>query len=310
MPTGSLIDLSHADIVFISYDEPEADANFAELQAQLPRARRVHGVKGFDAAHRQAAEGASDWVFTIDGDNRVTDPGFFDGWLDVAPRDLGQVFSFSARNGLNGLSYGNGGVKLWPRVLLQDLRSHEHAARREGQLDFWTVPFFLIHRELSEVRMAATPAQAFRSGYREGVKLCLIRAQAPAEAFPDLPLPEAFAKHLGSINLDRLRVWCSIGADQPNGDWAIFGARLGAVRTALDRAPPQIIADYPAFARFWDGIAAEAADPAQRLALSEALATRLDAALGLALPRLEAEASAQARAMVRPLRGRGPMAPL
>jgi len=310
MPTGSLIDLSRADIVFISYDEPEADSNFTDLQAKLPRARRVHGVKGFDAAHRHAAKGASDWVFTIDGDNRVTDPGFFDGCLDVAPRDLGQVFSFSARNGLNGLSYGNGGVKLWPRVLLQELRSHEKAARQEGQLDFWTVPFFLIHRELSEVRMAATPAQAFRSGYREGVKLCLIRARAPAEAFPDLPLPEAFAEHLGSINLDRLRVWCSIGADQPNGDWAIFGARLGAVRTALDGAPPQIIADYTAFARFWEGIAAQASDPAQRLALSEALATRLDDTLGLALPRPDAETSAQARAAVRPLRGRGPMLPL
>jgi hypothetical protein len=310
MQTGSLIDLSRADVVFISYDEPEGDANFADLKTRVPRARRVHGVKGFDAAHRRAAEGASDWVFTIDGDNRIIDPAFFDGWLDVAPRDLGQVFSFSARNALNGLSYGNGGVKLWPRVLLQNLRSHEQATRREGQLDFWTVPFFLIHRALSEVHMAATPAQAFRSGYREGVKLCLIRAQAPAEAFPDLPLPEAFAKHLGSINLDRLRIWCSIGADQPNGDWAIFGARLGAVRTALDGAPPQIIADYVAFARFWNGIAAEAADHAQRLAWSEALGARLSEALGLALPRLDAEASAQARAMVRPLRGRGPMAPL
>jgi hypothetical protein len=310
MPTGNLIDLSRADVVFISYDEPEADANFADLREKLPRARRVHGVKGFDAAHRRAAEGASDWVFTIDGDNRITDPAFFDGFLDVAPRDLGQVFSFSARNGLNGLSYGNGGVKLWPRVLLQELRSHEGAARREAQLDFWTVPFFLIHRELSEVRMAATPAQAFRSGYREGVKLCVIRAQAPAEAFPDLSLPEAFARHLGSTNLDRLRVWCSIGADQPNGDWAIFGARLGAVRTALEGAPPQIIADYADFARFWEGIASEAADPSHRLAWSEALAARLSEAIGLALPNLDAEASARARAMVRPLRGRGPMVPL
>jgi hypothetical protein len=310
MPTGNLIDLARADVVFISYDEPEADANFADLREKLPRARRVHGVKGFDAAHRRAAEGASDWVFTIDGDNRVTDPGFFDGWLDVAPRDLGQVFSFSARNGLNGLSYGNGGVKLWPREVLQDLRSHEEAARQEAQLDFWTVPFFLIHRVLSEVRMAATPAQAFRSGYREGVKLCLIRARAPAEAFPELPLPEAFARHLGIINLDRLRVWCSIGADQPNGDWAILGARLGAVRTALEGAPPQIIADYAAFARFWDGIAAEATDPARRLAWSETLGARLSEAIGLALQRLDPETSAQARALVRPLRGRGPMVPL
>ena len=92
--------------------------------------------------------------------------------------------------------------------------------------------------------------------------------------------------HLGDVNLDRLRVWCSVGIDQPNGDWAILGARLGAVRTALDGAPPQIIADYPAFAQFWDKIAAQADDPTQRMDLSEALATRLDAALGLVLPRV------------------------
>jgi hypothetical protein len=249
-------------------------------------------------------------VFTIDRDNRVTDPDFFDRWLDVAPRDLGQLFSFSARNGLNGLSNGNGGVKLCPRFLLQDLRNHEQTARREGQLDFWTVPFFQIHRQVSEVHMAATPAQAFRSGYREGVKLCLIRAQAPADAYPDIPLPEAFAKHLGRTDLERLRIWCSIGADQPNGDWAIFGARRGAVRTALDRASPQIIADYSEFSRFWDGIATEASNQTHRLALSEKRATRLDDALGLALPRLEAEALARARAKVRPLRGSRPMTPL
>ena len=275
-----MIDLSRADVVFISYDEPKADANFADLKALLPRARRVHGVQGFDAAHRRAAEGAPDWVFTVDGDNRLTDAAFFDGWLDVAPRDLGQVFSFSARNRLNGLSYGNGGVKLWPRALLENLRSHENTSRRAGQLDFWTVPFYLISREVSEVCMAETPAQAFRSGYREGVKLCLIRGQAPADAYPKMPLPQAFALHLGEVNLERLRIWCSIGADRPNGDWSIFGARLGAVRTALDAAPPQMIADYPAFERFWQEIAANYSDAAERSVWSETLAARLDAGPG------------------------------
>lgn len=33
------------DIVFISYNEPDADKNFATLKARFPLAKRVDGVK-------------------------------------------------------------------------------------------------------------------------------------------------------------------------------------------------------------------------------------------------------------------------
>ena len=307
-----MIDLASADVVFISYDEPEADANFARLQALVPRARRVHGVKGFDAAHRRAGDvTGSDWVATVDGDNWVTDAGFFHGKLDHAPRDLGQVFSFSARNVLNGLRYGNGGVKLWPRHVLQGLHSHENARRPQGALDFWTVPFYLINRDLSEVRVTATPAQAFRAGYREGVKLTMIGGRRATDVHPDLAPPEALALHLGPANLERLRVWCSVGGDRPNGDWAIFGARLGCVRTALECHSANEIADYDAFASFWlDPIWPQFQNPSRRAEESEALARRIDSALGLALPRLDAKASAAARLTVRGVRAYGPLQPI
>ena len=307
-----MIDVAGADVVFLSYDEPEADANFAHLQHLVSRARRIHGVKGFDAAHRRAGEGAGpDWVVTVDGDNWVTDAGFFGSKLDHAPRDLGQVFSFSAWNALNGLRYGNGGVKLWPRHILQNLRSHESALRTQAMLDFWTVPFYLINRELTVVRVTATPEQAFRAGYREGVKLTLIGGQSSQDAHPGLPLREALGLHLGPANLERLQVWCSVGIDRPNGDWAIFGARLGCVRTALERTSPAEIADYEAFADFWqEQIWPQFHDPVRRAAESETLARRIDSALGLELPRLSAETSSAARLIVRGLRSYGSLPPL
>ena len=306
-----MIDLACADVVFISYDEPEADANFAHLHSIVPRTRRVHGVKGFDAAHRKAAEGASDWVITVDGDNWVTDVAFFHGQLDHAPRDLGQVFSFSAWNALNGLRYGNGGVKLWPRHVLQSLHSHENARRPQAVLDFWTVPFYLINRDLSEVRITATPAQAFRAGYREGVKLTMIGGRLATDAHPDLAPAAALALHLGPANLERLRVWCSIGIDRPNGDWAIFGARLGCVHTILDRRPPQQITDYDVFADVWQtAILPQFGDPNHRATEAGALARRIDGALGLALPRLDAQASAAARRLVRSPRPYGALQPV
>jgi len=40
------------DIVFLSYDEPNAEKNYADLLKKVPWAKRVHGVKGSDAAHK------------------------------------------------------------------------------------------------------------------------------------------------------------------------------------------------------------------------------------------------------------------
>ena len=50
-----LTPINSFDIVFLSYDEPNADKNYADLLNKAPWAKRVHGVKGFDAAHKAAA---------------------------------------------------------------------------------------------------------------------------------------------------------------------------------------------------------------------------------------------------------------
>ena len=44
------------DIVFISYEEPNADDVYAELKERYPMAKRVHGVKGIHQAHIAAAK--------------------------------------------------------------------------------------------------------------------------------------------------------------------------------------------------------------------------------------------------------------
>ena len=47
--------INEFDIVFISYDEPNADENYAHLLDICPWAMRSHGVWGSDAAHKAAA---------------------------------------------------------------------------------------------------------------------------------------------------------------------------------------------------------------------------------------------------------------
>ena len=68
---AELIDIADIDIVFISYDEPNADRNWIELKKIAPWAKRIHGVKGSDSAHKAAADiSDTDRLVTVDGDNQ------------------------------------------------------------------------------------------------------------------------------------------------------------------------------------------------------------------------------------------------
>ena len=49
------IDVTELDIFYISFDEPNAEEHWADLQTKY-LAKRVHGVKGFDAQVCRAIE--------------------------------------------------------------------------------------------------------------------------------------------------------------------------------------------------------------------------------------------------------------
>jgi hypothetical protein len=68
----------------------------------------------------------------------------------------------------------------------------------------------------------ASPYQAWRAGFREGVKMSLVDGVLPVD-----PTPAKMFWH----NLQRLKVWMSLGAHVDNGLWAILGARHGAYKT-------------------------------------------------------------------------------
>jgi hypothetical protein len=66
------------------------------------------------------------------------------------------------------------------------------------------------------------------------------------------PLPAKELKsHVAGENLNRLRIWCSVGADAPQGKWAMFGARLGCKMLCLGQWDHSLIRDYEWFGRFW-----------------------------------------------------------
>jgi hypothetical protein len=215
--------LGDLDVFYISYDEPDKEKHWANLMMKFPFAKRVDGVKGFDNAHKECAkQSETDRFITIDGDN-IVDEKFFDLAISFPPDtpDLEQsVISWSAKNMINGLVYGNGGIKCWPVQLVLEMKTHENAVDDTKKVDFcWDLNYIQMNNTYSEVLNAGSPFQAFRAGYREGVKMSLDEGKT-------VPV-EDFQKRIWSKNYERLLTWCNVGADVENGIWACYGARLG-----------------------------------------------------------------------------------
>jgi len=102
----------------LSYDEPNAEKNYADLCKKIPWAKRVHGVKGSDAAHKACARlSETDRFITVDGDNVISQEFLTKEFDFDENRDLEKcVISWTARNTINGLMYGNGGLKCWAKM--------------------------------------------------------------------------------------------------------------------------------------------------------------------------------------------------
>jgi hypothetical protein len=193
------------DIVFISYNEPNADENFAKLIDQFPRAKRVHGVKGIHQAHIAAAKLATTPMFwVVDGDAIIEDDFQFDLLLPKHDTDI--VHVWLSKNPINGLTYGYGGVKLLPKNLTinMDMSSVDMTMAISKK--------FKVIKEVSNLTVFNTdPFNTWKSAFRECVKLA------------SRPVDSGYQEETE----DRLITWCSIGSDKLYGEYSIAGARAG-----------------------------------------------------------------------------------
>ena len=170
------IDVADLDCIFLSYDEDNKEQHWAQIRNMVPWARRVDGVKGSDAAHKAAAAlSESERFILIDGDN-IPDAAFFNQTLNFPNQDYeNAVFRWRARNNINGLMYGNGGLSSWTRSFVNAMQTHENSdGRTETEVEFCFDPlYWAMHDCYSTTYPNASPFQAWRAGFREGVKMCL-----------------------------------------------------------------------------------------------------------------------------------------
>jgi hypothetical protein len=243
-----LVPITEFDVVFISYDEPNADENYMDLLTKCPWAKRSHGVWGSDAAHKAAAAMSdTDRFITIDADN-IVDADFFNLELDMSKIGPSDVISWSAKNEVNGLIYGNGGIKCWPVHVVNNMRTHEIApeADKRAQVDFcWNINYVQMNNWYCDVKNNGSPYQAYRAGFREGCKMSLENGDV---------VDKRKLKQIHKKNYQRMLVWMSVGTDAENGLWAMYGARLGCVMTNLQRDDWdwRDVRDFKWHTKFWE----------------------------------------------------------
>lgn len=193
------------DIIFISYNEPNADENFKKLQERFPRAKRVHGVKGIHRAHIAAAKVCDTRMFwAVDGDAIINNDFNFD--LNVSKWDKDVVYVFRSMNPINDLVYGYGGVKLLPTQLVLDMDINSVDMTTSISKKFKAID------QISNITAFNTdPFNTWKSAFRECVKL--------SSKIIDGQIDEDTQK--------RLDIWCLVGIDKKFGEYAIKGAKTG-----------------------------------------------------------------------------------
>jgi len=242
----SKIRVVEQDIVFLSYDEPNAEKNYTDLCQKIPWAKRVHGVKGSDAAHKACADlSDTEHFITVDGDN-IVNPEFLNVEIDL--EELGvtpnHVFSWCGKVHVNGLKYGNGGLKLWTKDFVKNMQTHENAKDNDPRslIEFcYDTNYYHLNENYSTSYTNASAFQAWRAGFREGVKMSLNQGEK--------------VTNINSIwwqNLERLKIWCSVGADVENGLWSLYGAREGCYMTNCTDWDYVQVRDFEYLTEYWN----------------------------------------------------------
>jgi len=188
-------DVKPMDIIFISYDEPNADENWNKLKEKFARAKRSHGVKGRTLAYHTAAHMSdTDYFFAVFPTIEISDS--FD--FKFQPDRMREAchYIFHCKNPVNGLEYGHRAVILYNKELC--------LSTNQPGLDFTlSQPHTVVPILCGTSNFNTTPEISWRVAFREVIKLCEMKPTIESRF--------------------RLKKWCQLGEGN-NSQWVHKGA--------------------------------------------------------------------------------------
>lgn len=191
-------DVKPMDIIFISYDEPGAEARYNKLKKKFPRAKWSKGVTGQTLAYMAAAMmSETDYFFAVFPKIDIVDDFQFDFQPDRLKHPCHYIFN--CYNKVIDCTYGHDGVILYNKKLVMETTN--------PGLDFTLSQPVQTVNILSAINtLDETPLLAWRTAFREVIKLKLQK-----------PTVE---------NNYRLKKWLAIGKGK-NAEWVNKGALDG-----------------------------------------------------------------------------------
>lgn len=256
------------DVFFLSMGELGSEENWQRLLEFAPKAKRVKNVVGIFNAHRVCATLSSTenfWV--VDADAWIADD--FDFSWEPDPNlmhwnvpETECISIWKSINPVNRLTYGYGGVKLFPREPF--IKKHTWEIDMSTSLAEVTISRDFVS---CETRFNRTPKSAWIGAFRECAKLASLsiiklrirKSIAKQEAELEKLLENVntlnysdegkinylnvqrfliterykeetniftYWKEMEDNNINKL-TWCTQGWDQLNGSYSILGARAG-----------------------------------------------------------------------------------
>ncbi len=171
------------DIIFLSYDEPNAEENWQRIKSKFPRAKRSHGVKGRTQAYHTAASlSETDYFFAVFPTIEIHDDFDFEFQPDRMKHACHYIFH--CKNPVNGLEYGHRAVILYNK--------HLCLSTIHPRLDFTlSQPHVVVPTLCGTSHFNTTPEISWRVAFREVLKLCEMK-------------PTVESSH-------RLKKWCELG---------------------------------------------------------------------------------------------------
>lgn len=196
------VDEKPQDIVFVSYDEINADLNYEILKKRFPRAKRLHGVEGMVEAHKEACRiSETDHVYIVFAKTQLHEDFDFSFLPDRLKEPSNYLFH--GRNMSNGLEYGTLGVTMYNCEMI--INATEWGVDFTTSFPVQVVPILSAYGYFAEDEY-----RAWRTAFRECTKLqsrC-IHNQVDVETEY------------------RLGVWTT-HAEGPFSEWVLRGANDG-----------------------------------------------------------------------------------
>jgi hypothetical protein len=161
------------DIIFISYDEINAEQNWQILHERFPRAKHVRGIKGMDNALKEAAiVSDTEWYYAVFAKTQVHNDFDFSFMPDRFQQP--KHYIFNSLNILNDLVYGHMGIVLYNCNIILGM-DNDFGIDYTLSAEHESIPL------LSAVAtFNASEYQTWRTAFRECAKLSQFNSESPS----------------------------------------------------------------------------------------------------------------------------------